>query len=86
MAPYQVLDQFLIATDYKCRAFWLTEYYAIVYLLFNLVWYYKKSRSERVLYELMDWEIDPGRATLFTFIILCGLIPAASVFHSMVCQ
>lgn len=57
-----------------------------MYLFFNLGWYYEKSKGERVLYEVMNWEINPGRATLYTFVIFCGLVPAFSVFHSTVCM
>lgn len=78
----QILDQLLISSEYKCRsAFWQTEYYAVVYLIFNLIWYYEGPLESRVLYTILDWEDDGGMATLFIFLIFFILVPIFSTMH-----
>lgn len=80
----QILDQFLVASEFKMKYAWLALYFFVVYLFFNLAYYYEAAEVDRVTFEVFDWEEDPDRACLWLFLILAFLIPLFSGAHYFV--
>lgn len=66
---------YFVASEYRCRSYCYSEYFGIVYLVFNLIWYYHGVPAERRVYPILDWEKDTGTAGLYVFLILFVMIP-----------
>lgn len=81
---HQVVDQFLVASEFKIKYAWLGEYYFIVYIFFNVGYYYETTGEDRLTYEVFDWEGDPGKAILWIFLIMAFFIPGFAGFHFFV--
>lgn len=77
----QLIDQWIIETDYKISFFALGEYFFIIYIFFNLAYYYETEGDGRLTWEVFDWEDAPGTAVLYILFILVVLVPAASMLH-----
>ena len=79
-----MVDQFLIASEYKIKYAWLGIYYFVVYIFFNVGYYYNTTGGDRLTYEVFDWAVDPGKGCLWVFLILAFFVPGFSSFHYFV--
>eukprot|EP00904_Undaria_pinnatifida_P001056 jgi/Undpi1/10951/HiC_scaffold_30.g13252.m1 len=76
-----VADQFLIASEFKIKYAWLGIYYFVVYIFFNVGYYYNTEGDDRLTYEIFDWEVHPGKGCLWVFLILAIFVPGFASFH-----
>lgn len=82
--PPQLLDQFLIATEMKFKYAWLGLYFFVVYIFYNVIYYYEHNVEDRVTFEVFDWDDSPGRACLWVFLILAFGVPGFTALHVFV--
>lgn len=82
--PPQLLDQFLIATEMKFKYAWLGLYFFVVYIFYNVIYYYEHNVEDRVTFEVFDWDENPGRACLWVFLILAFGVPGFTALHVFV--
>lgn len=80
-ASIQVIDQVLIADEYKMRHVVITQAYGVVYILFNIGWYYLAPEEEKLLYDIMDWENRPLVAFIYAVVCILILAPLFSFLH-----
>lgn len=84
LPTYQVVDMFLIASEYKIKYAWLGVYYFVVYIFFNVGYYYNTDGDDRLTYDVFDWDAHPGKGCLWVFLILAFFVPGFSSFHYFV--
>ena len=75
---------FLIASEYKIKYAWLGVYYFVVYIFFNVGYYYDTDGDDRLTYDVFDWDAHPGKGCLWVFLILAIFVPGFSSFHYFV--
>lgn len=75
---------FLIASEYKIKYAWLGVYYFVVYIFFNVGYYYDTEGEDRLTYDVFDWDAHPGKGCLWVFLILAIFVPGFSSFHYFV--
>lgn len=75
---------FLIASEYKIKYAWLGVYYFVVYIFFNVGYYYNTDGEDRLTYDVFDWDAHPGKGCLWVFLILAFFVPGFSSFHYFV--
>lgn len=80
----QVADQFLIASEFKIGFAWMGLYFFIVYIFYNVIYYYEHNGDDRVSFEVFDWDPEPGKACLWVFLILAFFVPGFTAFHVFV--
>lgn len=71
----------LIADEYKMRHVVITQVYGVVYVLFNIAWYYLAPEKEKLLYDIMDWEKQTLVACIYGFVCIVILAPLFSFLH-----
>jgi len=76
-----VIDQVLIADEYKMRHVIITQVYGVVYILFNIGWYYLAPEKEKLLYDIMDWEKRTLVACIYGVVCIVILAPLFSLLH-----
>lgn len=79
-----LLDNFLVATPFRLTDMWIAELYSLVYLCFNIVWYYFGEPNGGVIYSILDWNNDPLTAALYILLVFFVMIPIFSFIHYMV--
>ncbi|CBJ25726.1 conserved unknown protein [Ectocarpus siliculosus] len=84
LALLMLLDQFLIATEMKFKYAWLGLYFFVVYIFYNVIYYYEHNVEDRVTFEVFDWDERPGRACLWVFLILAFGVPGFTALHVFV--
>lgn len=79
-----MVDQFLIASEFKIGFAWMGLYFFIVYIFYNVIYYYEHNEEDRVSFEVFDWDPEPGKACLWVFLILTFFVPGFTAFHVFV--
>lgn len=80
----QVIDQFLIASEMKIKFAWMGIYFFVVYIFYNVIYYYEHNEEDRVSFEVFDWAPSPGKGCLWVFLILAFFVPGFTAFHVFV--
>lgn len=73
----QLVDQFLVADEFKMRYVLYAQAYGAAYLVFNILWYYLAPKDDRLIYEIIDWNNKPLVACIYG---LGSLLIAAPLF------
>lgn len=81
VADTQLLDQFLVADEFKVRNIIFGQVYGVIYLTFNIVWYYVAPREDRLIYAILDWENNPLMACIYGLGSILVLAPLFGVLH-----
>ncbi|CAM9363177.1 unnamed protein product, partial [Scytosiphon promiscuus] len=84
LAILMVVDQFLIASEMKIKYAWLGFYFFVVYIFYNVIYYYEHNEEDRISFEVFDWDVQPGKACLWVFLILAIFVPGFAGFHFFV--
>lgn len=71
----------LVATEYRLRQVCATEMFGVVYVVFNVIFFYTGPTDEKVIYDILDWGGDPGKASAFVVVILVVLVPLFGLAH-----
>lgn len=71
----------LVATRFRLRDLWITEVFAVIYLAFNITWYYTAAKGTKVIYSILNWGHAPAKATIYAVVVLLVLIPLIDCFH-----
>lgn len=79
-----MVDQFLIASEMKIKYGWLGFYFFVVYIFYNVIYYYEHNEEDRLSFEVFDWDVAPGKACLWVFLILAIFVPGFAGFHFFV--
>lgn len=77
----QVVDQLLVATEYRLRQISAVELYGVIYVAFNIIFYYSSSEDDRVIYDILDWGEGTATAIAYTVGILGVLLPLFAFLH-----
>ena len=77
----QLLDQFLIADEFKLRTIIFGQIYGAIYIAFNVGWYYLAPREERLIYFILDWDEKPLVASIYALGCVLVLGPILGVLH-----
>lgn len=77
----QLVDQMLIATRFRLRDAWMTELFSLVYVIFNIAYYFSAPRGEKIIYYILDWGRKPGLACAYTLVTLLVLVPLFDLVH-----
>lgn len=75
----QVLDMFLVATEYKFRQFWATEILAAIYIIFNVAYFFLGTEDDTVIYSVLDWEDNLVGAVVFVVILFIAFLPLTAL-------
>lgn len=81
----QLIDQFLVADDFKLRHVVFSQAYGLVYVLFTILWYYE-GWEEKLLYKVLDWEIKPVVACIYSLGSILVLTPLFGLLHLFICR
>ncbi|CAN0380877.1 unnamed protein product, partial [Pylaiella littoralis] len=84
LSGLMLIDQFLIASEMKIKYAWLGIYFFVVYIFYNLIYYYENNVEDRVSFEVFDWDEKPGKASLWVFLILVFFVPGFAAMHVFV--
>lgn len=84
LAGIMVIDQFLIASEMKIKFAWMGIYFFVVYIFYNVIYYYEHNEEDRVSFEVFDWAPSPGKGCLWVFLILAFFVPGFTAFHVFV--
>ena len=76
-----MVDQFLIASEFKIGFAWMGLYFFVIYIFYNVIYYYEHNEEDRVSFEVFDWDPEPGKACLWVFLILAFFVPGFTAFH-----
>lgn len=76
-----MIDQFLIASEFQIKFAWTCLYFFVVYIFYNVIYYYENNDEDRLSFEVFDWDPEPGKACLWVFLILAFFIPGFAAFH-----
>ena len=76
-----MVDQFLIASEFKIGFAWMGLYFFVVYIFYNVIYYYEHNGEDRLSFEVFDWDPEPGKACLWVFLILAFFVPGFTAFH-----
>lgn len=78
-----MVDQFFIASEFKIKFARMGLYFLVIYLFFNLAYYYESTgdAEERVTLEVWDWEENSGRAVLWLFLMFAIFLPGFAALH-----
>lgn len=76
-----MVDQVLIADEYKMRHVIFTQIYGVAYVTFNLLWFCYAPEKDRLLYDIMDWKRKTLLASLYGIVCILILAPLFSVVH-----
>lgn len=76
----QLIDQFLVADEFKLRHVIFFQICGVVYIGFNIVWYYV-GWQENILYEVLDWDNKPLVACIYGAVCVMVLSPLFSLLH-----
>lgn len=79
-----MVDQFLIASEFKIGFAWMGFYFFVIYIFYNVIYYYEHNEEDRISFEVFDWEPEPGKACLWVFLILAFFVPGFTAFHVFV--
>lgn len=77
----QLVDQLLVADEFKCRNIIFGQVYGVMYLAFNVGWYYLAPREDRLIYEILDWENKPLAACIYGLGCILVLGPLFGALH-----
>eukprot|EP00903_Cladosiphon_okamuranus_P012549 g11751.t1 len=83
IALIMLIDQFLVADEFKLRHVIFSMVYGVFYVVFNLIWYHVGWR-ERLLYEVMDWGNKPLTACIYGAVCILVLCPLFALVHLFV--
>ncbi len=59
-------------------------YFFVIYIFFNVIYYYEHNGEDRLSFEVFDWDPEPGKACLWVFLILAFFVPGFAFFHYFV--
>ncbi|CAM9405185.1 unnamed protein product [Choristocarpus tenellus] len=78
-----IVDNFLVATQYRFWTLWPSLLFASIYISFNVGYYYLASDEDgdNVIYSILDWGETPIEATIYTVVITFVLIPLFQGLH-----
>ncbi|CAM9405259.1 unnamed protein product [Choristocarpus tenellus] len=78
-----IVDNFLVSTQYRFWTLWPSLLFALIYVSFNVAYYYLASDEddENVIYSILDWDEDPTTATIYTVVIIFVLLPLFQGLH-----
>lgn len=77
----KLVDQVLVADEFKFRHIIFGQIYGTIYLAFNVGWYYLAPREERLIYAILDWENKPLVACIYCLGCILILAPLFAVVH-----
>ena len=77
----QLVDQFLVAAEFRHRYVFFGQVYGVIYLLFNVGWYYLAPKEDRQIYVILDWENKPLVACIYGLGLLFIGAPLFAVLH-----
>eukprot|EP00752_Nemacystus_decipiens_P006380 g5752.t1 len=83
IGPVLLIDQFLVADEFKLRHVVFSQMYGVFYIVFNIIWYYFGWR-EKLLYEVLDWDNKPLVACIYGAVCILILCPLFSLVHLVV--
>lgn len=75
-----MIDQFLVADEFKLRHVVIAQAFGVLYVLFNLIWYYE-GWEEKVLYAVLDWENKTLVACIYSIGSVVILVPLFGLLH-----
>jgi len=78
-----MVDQFLVADEFKLRHVVIAQAYGVFYVLFNVIWYYEGWKN-KLLYEVLDWDNKPLVACIYSIGSVVILIPLFALVHSFI--
>ncbi|CAM9397563.1 unnamed protein product [Ectocarpus fasciculatus] len=67
IACIMLLDQFLVADEFKLRYILFPQVYGVIYICFNVGWYYLAPNDDRLIYIILDWEDNTLGACIYAF-------------------
>lgn len=77
----QLIDQFLIADEYKVRYVIFAQAFGVIYLVFSIGWYYIAPKEDRLLYSVLDWGNETLVACIYAVLCMLVLAPLFALLH-----
>ncbi|CAN0496371.1 unnamed protein product, partial [Ectocarpus sp. 8 AP-2014] len=81
VACIMLLDQFLVADEFKLRYILFPQAFGVIYLFFNLGWYYLAPDDDRLIYIILDWEDNTLGACVYAFGAILVGAPLFGLVH-----
>lgn len=76
-----MVDQVLIADEYKMRHVIFAQVYGVAYIAFNVLWFFYAPEENRLLYDIMDWKRKTLVACFYGTVCVLILAPLFSLLH-----
>lgn len=76
-----MIDQFLVASEFRLRDAWKAELVGTVYIIFNITYYCLAPPGEKLIYYVLDWGRSPLVAVAYSALTLLVLVPGFTVLH-----
>ncbi|CBJ25727.1 conserved unknown protein [Ectocarpus siliculosus] len=76
-----LLDQFLVADEFKLRYILFPQAFGVIYLFFNVGWYYLAPDDDRLIYIILDWEDNTLGACIYAFGAILVGAPLFGLVH-----
>lgn len=71
----------MVATPFTLRAIWYAEAYGLVYLTFDIIWFYCAPSGKGVIYVILDWDDAPLTAVAYSLVVMLILLPLFVALH-----
>ncbi|CAM9823947.1 unnamed protein product [Ectocarpus sp. 12 AP-2014] len=81
VACIMLLDQFLVAEEFKLRDILFPQAFGVIYILFNVGWYYLAPDDDRLIYIILDWENNTLVACIYAFVAILVGAPLFGLVH-----
>lgn len=76
-----MVDQFIIAAPYRLRDIWIVEIFGLIYVGFDIIYFYSAPRGDKIIYVILDWGRNTTEALLYCFGTILVLIPLFTLVH-----
>lgn len=76
-----MVDQFIIAAPFRLRDIWIAEIFGLLYVGFDVVYFYEAPRGDKIIYVILDWGRNTLEALLYCLGTILVLIPFFALVH-----
>lgn len=81
MPTIQLIDQLLVADEFKLRYVVFPQVFGVIYIIFNVVWYYLAPNEDRLIYSILDWSNNTLVACIYGVVCILVLAPFFALLH-----
>lgn len=81
VSTIQLVDQFLVADEFKLRYIMFAQAFGLIYIVFSIGWYYLAPKEDRLIYVIIDWGDNTLGACIYGIVCILVLGPLFGLLH-----